>query len=116
MAEFKEDISKTVDEGKRWANLLKDYSKMEIIDKGSSIISTLILIIVLIALLTIAIFCLCMALYHCLLTKTADPVLSYSIIALSLIFVCSLILLLRKKIIENPLIRYLSNIFFKNDK
>ena len=61
------DIQDTIDEGKRLSNLIKDYTKLELIDKGSSILSTLIIIIVIIAIATIAIFCFCMSLYHFLL-------------------------------------------------
>ena len=48
-----------------------------------------------------------------LLSKTNDPVLSYAIIALSLLFICALIVLLKKVLIENPVIKFISNILFK---
>ena len=109
------DIQNTIDEGKRLTNLIKDYTKLELIDKGSSLLSTLIIIIVIIAIVAIAIFCFCMALYHFLLAKTGDPCLSYSIIGIALLFLCSIIILLRKPLIENPLIKYLSNVLFKRN-
>lgn len=113
MAEYdNEDIVKTIDEGKKFINLVKDYSKLELIDKGSSIISMVILVITIIALSTIAIFCLCMALYHCIVAKTNDPALSYSIITLALLLVCLIIIIARKSLIDNKVIKYLSNLFF----
>ena len=105
------DIAKTIDEGKRLIKLVKNYSKMEVIDKGASIISALILIIVVIALATIAVFCLSMALYHWLMSKTNDSILSFSIIALALLFICTLIILLKKSLIESPIIKLLNKIF-----
>ena len=114
MADYQnEDIAKTIDDSKKVFQLVKDYSKMELLDKGSSILTGVILIIVVISLSAIAVFCLCMALYHCLLSKTNDPVLSYAIIALSLLFICALIVLLKKVLIENPVIKFISNILFK---
>ncbi len=110
------DIKQTVEESKHLSNLYKDYLKLEIIDKGSAIFSTLVLIVVIIAIATIAVFCICMAIYHSLVVKTNDPVLSYSIIALSLLFICLIIILLRKKLIDNALIRLFSKVLFNGKK
>ena len=115
MSEIDNDIQNTIDEGKRLVTLIKDYSKLEIIDKGSSLLSTLIIIVIIIAIVAIALFCFCMALYHFLLAKTNDPVLSYSIIGFALLFLCSLVILLRKPLIENPLIKFLDSILFKSN-
>lgn len=103
------EIAKTIADGKNFLQLVKNYSKMEVVDKGSSILSTVILIIVVIALATISIFCLCMACYHWLHSKTNDPVLSFSIIALVLLFICTLIILLKKSLIESPIIKMLNS-------
>ncbi len=117
MAEYdNEDIKKTIEEGKRLSSLVEDYVKLELVDKGSSIISKLIIIIVIIAISTIALFCLCMALYHCLLAKTQDPILSYSIIGFFLLFICAIIILMRKSLIENPIIRFLSRTLFNGNQ
>ena len=110
------DIKQTIEESKRLSSLYKDYLKLEIIDKGSSLFSTLVLIIAIIALATIAIFCICMAIYHSLVIKTNDPILSYSIIALSLLFICLIIILLRKKLIDNTLIKLFSKVLFNGEK
>lgn len=101
------NISDTVDEGKKLLQLVKSYSKMEILDKGSSVLSSVILIIIVLALATIAVFCLCMALYHWLLSKTDDPILSYSIISLTILFLCLVILILKNSIIKSPITRML---------
>lgn len=109
MEEYAEkEIKKTIEEGKRLVNLVNNYSKMELVDKGSSLLSTLFLTIIVISLATISVFCLCMALYHWLKSKTDDPVLSYSIIALSLLFLCTIIILLKKAFIETPVIKMLN--------
>ncbi len=105
---IEKEIAKTIDDGKDFVKLVKNYSKMEIVDKGSSILSTLILIIIIIAIGTIAVFCLCMAVYHWLKSKNNDPILSYSIIALALLFICTLTVLLKKHLIESPLIRMMN--------
>ncbi len=104
----KNDIAKTIEEGKNLVQLVKNYSKMEIVDKGSSILSTVILIIIIIAIGTIAIFCLCMAFYHWLKSKTNDPILSFSIIAIFLLFLCTLIILFKKTLIESPIIKMIN--------
>ena len=117
MAEYdNEEIVKTIDEGKKFIHLVEDYSKLELIDKGSSIISMVILVITIIALSTIAIFCLCMALYHCIVAKTHDPVLSYSIITLALLLVCLIVIIARKSVIENKVIKFLSKTLFNKIK
>lgn len=102
------DIARTIDEGKNLMQLVKNYSKMVVVEKGSSVISALILIIVVISLATIAVFCLCMACYHWLKSKNNDPVLSFSIIAMGLLFLCTLIILLKKTLIESPVVRILN--------
>ena len=109
MEEYAEkEIKKTIEEGKRLVNLVNNYSKMELVDKGSSLLSTLFLTIIVISLATISVFCLCMALYHWLKSKTDDPVLSDSMIALSLLFLCTIIILLKKAFIETPVIKMLN--------
>jgi hypothetical protein len=109
MDEYTEkEIKQTIEEGKRFVNLVNQYSKMELVDKGSSLLSMIFLIIIVVSLATISIFCLCMALYHWLQSKTNDPVLSYSIIALALLFLCTLIILLKKSFIEAPVIKMLN--------
>ena len=51
MADYQnEDIAKTIDDSKKVVQLVKDYSKMELLDKGSSILTGVILIIVVISL------------------------------------------------------------------
>ena len=102
------EIKKSIEEGKKLVNLVNNYSKMELVDKGSSLLSTIFLVIIVISLATISIFCLCMALYHWLRSKTDDPVLSYSIIALALLFLCTLIILLKRTFIETPVIKMLN--------
>lgn len=101
-------IARTIDEGKNFIHLVKNYSKMVAVEKGSSILSTVILIIVVISIATIAVFCLCMACYHWLKSKNNDPVLSFSIIAIGLLFLCTLIILLKKTLIESPVIKMLN--------
>ena len=110
------NIADTIDGSKKFMNLVKNYSKIEIIDKGSSIISAVVMIIVVIAISTILLFCVCMALYHTLLIKTNDPVFSYMIMGLGLLLLCVILIMLRRHIILNPIIKLLSNIMFKEDK
>jgi len=115
MAEYNnEDIEYTVVKGRELTSLLRDYIKLEVIDKGSSLLTFLLTIILVIAFATIAIFCLCMAFYHYLLQATNNPILSYSIIGLIFLVICLLILLLRKSLIENRLIKFLSNKLFNS--
>ncbi len=108
-----QEISDTIDESKKFVNLVKNYSKIEIVDKGSSIISIIITIIVVIAIMTIILFCICMAIYHTLLIKTEDPVFSYLMIGGGLLLFCLIIILLRKHLILNPVIKLLADILFK---
>ena len=108
--------TKVIGDGKRLVKLAKDYSRMEIIDKGSSIISSIILALVIISLATIAVFFLCMALYHSLNNKVNDPVLSYSILAIGILFLCVLVLLLKKTLISKPTIKMLNTKLFSQSE
>ena len=109
------EFAETIDKSKKFLHLVKNYSKIELLDKGSSIISAIIMIIIIISIAAIILFCGCMALYHILLLKTGDPVFSYLMIGLGLLFLVVIFLLLRKHIVLNPVIKLLSKILFKEE-
>ena len=100
-------------EFKKYLNLQKEYTKLEITEKLSILLSALILLSVVIILGMVALFYLSFALAYIL-----DPLvggLMVSFIACFHLLLVLLVITFRKKLIINPMVNFIAGLFFDND-
>lgn len=98
-------------EFKKYLELQKEYTKLEITEKLTIIFSTLILVLILITLGMVALFYLLFALAYVLEPLVGGLMTSFSIIAGINILLIILIAIFRKQLIINPMVHFLANLF-----
>lgn len=99
-------------EMKHYAELQKDYIKLDIAHKLTVLLSTLILIFILAGLGLIALLYLSFTLAYTLEDYVGGLMNSFAIITGFVILTCILIYLCRRWIIIQPLTRFLTNLIF----
>jgi len=112
----KNPVQQTIDDGKRWWQLVQRYAKLEAADKLSSIVGALVLGAILLVFILIAIGCLSIYAAHRLTTMTGDIALSYALIGMGWLVVCVLVMLVRKSLIVRPLQKKFQHSFFKDER
>lgn len=100
---------------KKYAELQKDYIKLDIVEKLTILISTLILVLVLLILGMIALFYLSFTLAYVLAPHVGGLMVSYAIISGCVMVLIAIIAIFRKRLIIQPLINFLANLFL-NDR
>lgn len=107
------DMQQTLDEGRRMWGLVREYAKLEVVDKLSFVLSLLIVGGVLMCLFAIALYCLCMFIVARLTVSTGSEALSFLIVGFALMAVAGIFVYLRKSFVTRPVIRALMKEFFK---
>ena len=97
-------------EMKHYANLQKDYIKLDITHKLSVLLSTLMLIFIIVGLGLIALLYLSFTLAYMLEVYVGGMMNSYAIITGTVVLIGMLIYLCRQRIIIQPLSRFLTNL------
>lgn len=100
---------------KKYAELQKDYIKLDIVEKLTILLSTLILVLVLLVLGMIALFYLSFTLAYVLESHVGGLMVSYGIISVCIMALIALIAIFRKRLIIQPMVHFLANLFL-NDK
>lgn len=100
---------------KKYVELQKDYVKLDIVEKLTILLSTLILILVLLVLGMIALFYLSFTLAYVLESHVGGLMVSYGIISGCIMALIVLIAIFRKRLIIQPMVHFLANLFL-NDK
>ncbi|ERI88552.1 hypothetical protein HMPREF1981_00485 [Bacteroides pyogenes F0041] len=98
-------------EFKKYLELQKEYTKLEIIEKLSVLISTLITILILIILGMVALFYLLFALAYVLEPLVGGLTVSFTIIAGISILLIAIVAIFRKQLIIAPMVNFLANLF-----
>ena len=93
-------------EFKKYLNLQKEYTKLEITEKLSILLSALILLSVVIILGMVA---------YILDPLVGGLMVSFSIIACFHLLLVLLVITFRKKLIINPMVNFIAGLFFDND-
>lgn len=101
-------------EFRKYLNLQKEYTKLEVTEKLSILLSTLILLLVVITLGMVALFYLSFALAYVLAPLVGGLMGSFGILACFHILLIILIIVFRKRFIINPLINFIAGLFFDN--
>ena len=103
-------------EFRKYLKLQKEYTKLEVTEKLSVLLSTLILLLVVGVLAMVALFYLSFALAYILGPLVGGLMVSFSIIAGFHILLIVLIIILRKRLIINPMVKFIAGLFFDNNK
>ena len=110
-----DNIQQLLSEMKNYAELQKDYIKLHLVEKLTILFSTLILIFILLVLGFITLFYLSFTLAYILEPYVGGLMASFGIISGSIILFILIIVAFRKRLIVQPLVHFLANLFL-NDK
>lgn len=102
-------------ECKKYVELQKDYLKLDLVEKLTILLSTLILILILIILGMMALFYLSFTLAYILEPIVGGLTASYALISGVIILLALLSYLFRKQLIIQPMVNFISHLFL-NDK
>lgn len=98
-------------EFKKYLELQKEYTKLELVEKLTILFSTFIMIFVLIILGMVALFYLLFALAYILEPLVGGLMVSFGIIAGINVLLIAAIILFRKKLIISPMVKFLAGLF-----
>lgn len=101
-------------EVKKYMELQKEYLTFDLVEKLTILLGTLILIFLLIVLSMMAVFYFSFMLVYTLEPLTGSLIGSYAIIGGIILLLACLIYLYRKKIIFQPMVYFLSQLFLDN--
>lgn len=111
-----ENIQQLFFEFKKYLELQKEYTKLEITEKLTILFSTLIMVLVLIILGMVALFYILFALAYILAPAVGGLMASFSIIAGINILLIILVILFRKQLIITPMVNFLAHLFLNDSK
>ncbi|MDY3267435.1 MAG: phage holin family protein [Phocaeicola sp.] len=103
-------------EAKKYLALQGQYMKLDLVEKLTILLSTLILICVLIVLGMMALFYFSFMLVYAINTIVNNIVASYAIIGVCIIALGSMIYIFRQSLIFQPMVRFLSRLFLEDNK
>lgn len=100
---------------RKYLELQKEYTKLELTEKLTILLSTLIMVLVLIILGMVALFYLLLASAYILEPYVGGLTVSFSIIAgVNLLFIL-VVVIFRKKLIISPMVNFLAGLFLSNN-
>ena len=100
-------------EFKKYLELQKEYTKLELTEKLTILLSTLLMVLMLITLTMIALFYLLFALAYILEPIVGGLMVCFAIIAAINIVLAVIVYLFRKQLIINPTVNFLAGLFLK---
>lgn len=106
-----ETIQQLFLEFKKYLLLQKEYTKLEVTEKLSILLSTLILVMLIIILSMMALFYLSFTLAYMLASLVGSLIASFSIIAGFHILLIIILYAYRKALIINPMVKFLAGLF-----
>ena len=106
-----ENIRQLFLEFKKYLLLQKEYTRLEVTEKLSILLSTLILILLIIILGMMALFYLSFTIAYMLAPVVGGLFASFSIIAGFCILLIILLYVFRKALIINPMVKFLASLF-----
>lgn len=111
-----ENIKQLYDEVKKYVFLQSEYIKVEFVEKLTILLSTLLIITLMIVLAVIALFYLFFSFAYALVPVVGSLSISFSIIAGIYIILIGLLVLFRKSLVINPMVKFLSDLFLIKTK
>jgi len=111
-----ENFQQLYDDVKKYVFLQSEYIKVEFVEKLTILLSTLLIITLITVLGVIALFYLFFSIAYALVPIVGSLSISFCIIAGIYILLIGLLVFLRKTLVINPLVKFLSNLFLTNPK
>ena len=109
-----ENIQQLFAEFKKFLVLQKEYTKLELTEKLTILLSTLIMILVLTILGMVALFYLLFALAYILEPLVGGLMVSFGIIAGINVLLIAIIYFFRRQLIFSPMVNFLANLFLND--
>lgn len=100
-------------EFKKYLNLQKEYTKLEVTEKLSVLLSMLIIVLLTVILGMMALFYLSFTLAYLLAPTVGSITLSFSLIAALYIVLTILLVAFRKRLIIDPMVKFIAGLFLK---
>lgn len=101
-------------EVKKYLALQKRYTQLEIAEKLTILLSTLILVLIIIILSMVALFYLSFTLAYLLAHFVGSIITSFALITCIILILIATIYVLRKKLIINPMAKFIANLFIED--
>ena len=106
-----ENFQQLYNDLKKYVELQTEYVKVEFVEKLTILLSTLLIITLIIILIIAGLFYLFFSLAYALVPLVGSLAISFLIISGIYLLLIVFLFLLRKKLIVNPLVRFLSKLF-----
>lgn len=106
-----ENIQQLFIEFKKYLELQKEVTKLEVTEKLSILLSTFILVILIVTLSVVVLFHLSSALVYVLVPLVGSLMVSYALIACFHILLIILLVIFRKKLIIDPTVKFIAKLF-----
>ncbi len=101
-------------EFKKYLNLQKEYTKLEVTEKLSVLLSMLIVILLTVILGMMALFYLSFTLAYLLAPAVGGITASFSLIAAFYIVLAILLMAFRKRLVIDPMVKFIAGLFLKS--
>jgi hypothetical protein len=99
---------------KKYVELQAEYLKVEFVEKLTIIVSALLIIIIITVLAIAALFYLFFSLAYALEPLLGSMAISFALISGIYVLLILFLVILRKQLVINPLVKFLSKLFLKN--
>jgi len=109
-----DNIRQLIAEIKEYAILQKDYAKLQFVEKLTILLSVLILTFILITLGMVTLFYLLFSFAYILEPLVGGLTISFCIISFISVLIMASVIIFRKNLITNPLVRFLTNLFLQD--
>ena len=110
-----ENIQQLFLEFKKYLELQKEYTKLEVTEKLSKLLSTLLLVLLVIVLGVVVLFHLSFTLVYVLAPLTGSLMMSFAVIAAFHVLLIALLVAFRKRLIIDPTVRLIAGLFLDNE-
>ena len=111
-----ENIQQLFFDFKKYLELQKKYTQLEVAEKLTILLSTLILVLLVVILGMVALFYLSFTLAYILDPIVGGLMVSFAMISCFHILLIALIVAFRKKVIINPMAKFIAGLFIDNNK
>lgn len=101
-------------EFKKYLNLQKEYTKLEVTEKLSVLLSMLIIVLLTVILGMMALFYLSFTFAYLLAPAVGGIIVSFSLIAAFYVLLAILLVSFRKRLVIDPMVRFIAGLFLKN--
>ena len=108
------DMQQLFIEFKKYLELQKEYTKLEVTEKLSKLLSTLLLVLLVVILGVVVLFHLSFTLVYILAPLVGGLMMSFALITCFHILLIVLLVLFRKKLIIDPTVKLIAELFLDN--